>query len=103
MGFGVFGGLGGGEQERVGEFEGDGCAAEGFEGVGAVCLGGIEDGDGFGDADGDVGKVVVGDDEVEAEGFGFVGSGEGADAGVDADDEADAGGGCLPRTPVCMP
>ena len=41
---------------------------------------------------GGVGKVVVGDDEVEVEGAGLVGGGEGADAGVDGDDEADAGG-----------
>ena len=84
-----------GEQECVGEFEGDGCAAEGFEGVGAACLGGIDDGEGFGDAQGVVGEMVVGDDEVEAEELRFVGCGKGADAGVDADDEADACGGGL--------
>ena len=76
----------------MGEFEGYGGSAEIFVGVGAVGLGGVDYGDGVGDAEGYVGEVVVGDDEVEAEGFGLVGGGEGADAGVDADDEADAGG-----------
>ena len=39
----------GGEQECVGELEGDGCAAEMLVGVGAVGLGGIDDGEAVGD------------------------------------------------------
>ena len=95
-GFGVealagFGGFGVGLEEGLRELEGDGGSAEVLVGVGAVGLGWVEDGEGFGEAF--VGKVVVGDDEVEREDFGFGGGGEGADAGVDGDDEADAGGG----------
>ena len=77
------------------KFEGHCSTAEGFEGIGAVCLGGIEDGDRFGDADYIVGQVVVGDDEIHAEGFGFLSCGEGANAGVYADDQTNSCGGCL--------
>ena len=90
---GVGGERSGGEQKRVGEFEGDGGSAEVFVGVGAAGLVGVDDGEGVGNAADLVGQMVVGDDEVEAEGAGFVGGGEGADAGVDGDDEADAGVG----------
>ena len=72
------------------ELEGDGGSAELFVGIGAAGLVGVEDGEGLGDAGAGVGKVVVGDDEVEAEAGGFFGGGEGADAGVDGDDELDA-------------
>jgi hypothetical protein len=95
LGFGVFACVGCGEQEGVGEFEGDCCAAEGFEGVGAVSLSGVQDGNGFGNASCIVGEMVIGDDQIDSEGFCFGGSGEGADAGVYADDETDAGCGGL--------
>ncbi len=72
----------------MGEFEGDCCATERFEGIRAVRLCRIEDCNGLGNADDPIGKVVVGDDEVHAEGFGLFCCGEGADAGIDADDEA---------------
>ena len=83
------------KQQCVSQFEGDGCAAERFERVGAVCLGRIEYGHGFGDAHRMVREMVVGDDEVHSQGFCLGGGGEGADAGVYADDETDAGGGGL--------
>ena len=77
---------GGAFEDGLGDFEGDGGAAEVFVWVGAAGLVGVEDGEGFGDAFDAVGEMVVGDDEVEADAFGFGGGGEGADAGVDADD-----------------
>ncbi len=80
------------------EFEGDCGSAEEFEGVETVRLGGVDDGNGFGQAGLEVGEVMVGDDEVETEMSGLVCGGEGPDAGVDGDDQADAGGGGLGET-----
>ena len=80
------------EKEGMGEFEGDGGAAEALEGVLASGLGGVDDGDRMGQAGEVVREVVIGDDEVEAESFGLGRGREGADAGVNGDDEADSGG-----------
>ena len=56
-----------GFEQCLGEFEGDGGAAEVLARVGAVRLVGIEDGEGWRCAVHVVGKVVVGDDEVDPE------------------------------------
>jgi len=53
-------------EHGLGEFERDGCAAERFFRIRAAGLIGIEDGEGDGDGVIGLGKVVVGDDEVEA-------------------------------------
>ncbi len=89
----VFGGLGGGFEQGLREFEGHAGAAEGLGGIGIAGLVGVEDGDGAGESVGIVGQMVVGDDEVEAEGLGVLGFGESAHSGIHTDDEADAGGG----------
>ncbi len=71
-GCGVGGERRGGEEQGVGEFEGDGGAAEVLVGVGAAGLGGVDDGEAVGEcAVAGVGEVVVGDDEVEARGRGL--------------------------------
>ena len=80
----------------MGKFAGDGCAAEGFFRISAAGLVGIEDGERIGKGVMRIGKMVVGDDEVEAEAARGLSFSEGAHAGVDGDDKADAFGvGCF--------
>ena len=87
----------------MGEFEGYGCSAEIFVGVGAVVLGGVDDGEGVGDAEGFVGEMVVGDDEVEAEGCGFVAAAK-ARMPVSTEMTRRIPEAAAPaRIPVCMP
>src|SRR5437868_3004290 len=77
------------------QLECDCSAAEKFEWVPAVCLGRVEYGNRFGDTDGVVGEMVVGDDQVHPEDFCFFGGDKGPDTGVNTDDKSDAGGGRL--------
>src|ERR1700712_43285 len=74
------------------KFEGYGGSAEVLVGVRAAWLVGIDYCNGFGDAKGLVGKMVIGDDQVQTKGPGFSGGCEGAYAGIDADDKMDSGG-----------
>ena len=82
-------------EQGLGEFEGDGSAAEGLFRVLAAGLVGVEDGEGIGDSVAGVGQVMVGDDEVEAEAAGGVGFSKGAHPGVHGDYESNAGRGFL--------
>src|SRR5215469_6792661 len=77
------------------QFEGDCCSAERLEGVRAVWLRGIENGNGFRDTGHVVGKMMVRDDQVYAQGSGLSGRGESANTSINTDDETDAGGGGL--------